>query len=63
MSDAVPTGWKFYRIAYSHEREGWCVYIQTESELILHDGCWKTQNEAMDEMIRLNNEQGVPTNV
>ena len=63
-NDADITGFKFYRIAYSHEDDhrGWCVYEQKDQKLFLVDGPWKEEQKARDRMRQLNQEQGLQLN-
>lgn len=56
--DDTPTGWKFYRTGYSYARRGWCVFIQENNNLFYFDGPWDSEREALNEMQRLNREQG-----
>ena len=55
--------WNIYRVAYSYEHEGWCVYTMINGGSILHyhSGPFANEGAAKEQMRALNNEQGTPT--
>jgi hypothetical protein len=62
MSEDDVTGIRFYRVVFSHDWKGWCVYEQingVNNSLKYVDGPWDTQQEAQDEMVLLNKKQGL----
>lgn len=60
MDDADPTGWKLYRVVYSHDRLGWCVCEEAgEHHLVLISGPFKYEDEARAKMRSMNESQGV----
>ena len=53
------TGFRFYRIAYVHDRTGWCVFEQTrDNRLIFNTGPFDTEREALEIMRDINVAQG-----
>lgn len=55
------TGFKFYRIAYDHDRTGWCVYQQTpDNDLIFNCGPFNNESEAKEMMDYLHKLQRTP---
>lgn len=64
--DDTETNFKFYRVAYSHDRTGWCVFQQANggnlNQLLYVDGPWDTEQEATIIMRELNKEQGLDFN-
>lgn len=60
MDDADPTGWKLYRVDYSHDRLGWCIYEEEgEHHLVFNCGPFKFADEARAKMREMNESQGV----
>lgn len=54
------TNFRFYRVAYSHDRTGWCVWEQTQdNRLSFNTGPFDTEDEASDMMRAMNEAQGV----
>ena len=60
MDDDEPTGFRFYRIAYDHDRDGWCVWEQTkDNRLVFNCGPFGTELEASKMMRDMNVAQGM----
>ena len=66
MDNVEPTGFRFYRVAFSHDPEthGWCIYEQksingSANTLEFVDGPWALEQDASREMRRLNEAQGL----
>lgn len=59
--DADATGWNIYRVAYSHDRDGWCIFtmINGGSVLHYHSGPYTSEVTAKEKMKVLNEDQGV----
>ncbi len=61
--DDEVTGFHLYRVAYDHDRVGWCVWEQIEdNRLDFTAGPFDTEKEANEKMKSMNNEQGVNIN-
>ncbi len=59
-NDAKPTGFRFYRIAWSHERDGWCVWEQTsDNRLVYNCGPFSNERAASEMMRDMNVAQGM----
>lgn len=58
--DDEVTGFRFYRVAYSHDRDGWCVWEQTsDNRLIFNCGPFESERDAQNMMRSMNEAQGV----
>lgn len=61
INDDEITGFRFYRVAYSHDRTGWCVWEQTsDNRLVFNTGPFDTEDEAKTMMNDMNFAQGIP---
>jgi len=58
--DDEVTGFNLYRVAYDHDRVGWCISEQVEdNRLLFIAGPFGTEEEAREKMKSMNDEQGL----
>lgn len=54
------TGFRLYRVAYDHDRSGWCVWETTsDNRLVFNRGPFDTEQEASEKMREMNIAQGM----